>query len=186
MGANIRHVFTWGLRHPRVAATRISIGGIVSGVVTDLIRSGTQSYSATAFRTIVFGWHPFPAVAWCALGPLCILGCLWIMERLSAASQLPDVSQEVRWRCTWKRRRVVKLVPVCPNPNCGRDLKFTNAGGKYGTDAVLICEGPGCGFHRRYQETQAVVLAEAGRDLENQAEGKPTPEKNRKLRVWSL
>jgi hypothetical protein len=74
---------------------------------------------------------------------------------------LPDESQGIRWRCKWEGNRITKMDPVCPNPNCGRDLRITQAGGQYGSDAVFVCDSAGCGFNRRFEDIPAVVLADS-------------------------
>lgn len=147
--------------------------------------AGAQSYALAAARAILLGWHPFPVLAWVVVGPLCALGWLWAWERLRQPRAMPDESHGVKWRCDWKGPRIEKMDPVCPNPNCGHDLRITQAGGQYGSDLVFVCNGPGCGFRLRHQEIPAVVLADVRRDLEGQAAGKPPmPPKARKTRVW--
>jgi hypothetical protein len=170
-------------RHPAwSAAGAAGVSAVASAVV-----SGAQSYTMRGLRALFTTWHSFPAAGWLVVGLLSVLGMVCLWDRWRASRALPDEALGVRWRIAWAGRKVKSLEPLCPNPNCGRDLVIRQAGGQYGEDAEFACDGPACGFRIRYEDPKATVLADARRELEARAGGgPPPPEKPRQIRVYLL
>jgi hypothetical protein len=158
--------------HPTWFAVASAVGLGLTGTITDLVKSGAQSYAAAIGRAIVLGWHPVPFLLGCIGGS----GGTMAWVRYRERPGMPDDSQEVRWVITWKRNRVVTLKPVCPNPNCRGPIKLAPQSGQRDLYTVLWCEL--CGFSVLSEDTPAVILANAVRDLEGQASGHaPLPPK---------
>jgi hypothetical protein len=172
MMERLRRIVTWFWEHPWQAAIRTILAGVIVGVLTEAITNGAKSYVLSSIQSIIFGWHQFPTAAWILVLPICGLGFRWIWETFRQPVEMPNESYGLRWRCQWNGRTVAKIEPICPNPNCGRDLTVVPTDKRYGSSVAFVCN-PGCGFLLQYRDAAPKVLAEVRRDLEGQAKGKP-------------
>jgi hypothetical protein len=178
MGEHLRRFWPWVRSHPWGSGAVVVFATAVVGAVAEALVQGAQSYAAPILRTIVFGWHPFPALAWFLVGPLCTLGLLWAWERFRWPPSRPDRSCEVRWRCIWEGTRIVELTPECPNPNCRSELRMVEGHDDYGPFTIFACPAPApdCGFRLELRGGPATIRARAASDLEGQACGQsPMP-----------
>ncbi len=174
MGGPLGRFIAWVNRHPGRAKFAGAVGAAVLAAVVEAAVSGAQSYVLAGVRWLLRCWHPFPAWGWLVLGPLAGLGLLWVWESFLRRPDLPDEALGFRWRCVWSGRRIVKMDPVCPNPNCGADLNVTTP--RVGIDPISLfqCPSDSCGFWKRFDANPGAVLATATQYLESQAAGRPT------------